>query len=198
MTTHTLRLRRAIFVVLITTVASCSCITIADADSFGPPRPGIFASSNAKFGFKTLPKHAIGILFTIDDDGREQVVWKKLLANIPVRVLVAPSGKRVVTVDTYADMGREHSLVVYDENGTTIADYHLEELLSEQEIRDKVVTTSPNRWWTSGALFKFRHDGGEPFRHLDITLQWGKVITIQLNTGRIHEQSKKAENTSTQ
>lgn len=158
---------------------------ISPVDSFGRAFPGIFSSSNARYGFKTLPKHATGILFTVGEDGEEQVLWKQRLVNIPVRALVAPDGQSVVTINTWADLGREHSLVVYDAKGKMLADYRLEDLLTTDEIRDHVFTTAPNRWWTADASFRFRPEGRRLARFLEVSMEWGKTITVDLTSGKI-------------
>lgn len=186
---------RPALVAIVLIAVTCFCLMATTrADSFGRVRPGIFASSNGLYGFKALPKHATGILFTINEDGKEQVIWRKRLVNNPVRVLVAPNGKSVVTIDTHANLGREHSLVVYDDKGKVIGDYRLEELLSEQEIRDRVFKTSPNRWWTDQASFTFRHEGRQLSKYFDVTLKWGKVITVELESGKLQGSPNKTLN----
>ncbi len=177
-------------------VVACFFMTAtAGADTFGRARPGIFASINASHGFKVLSKHATGVLFSLDDDGKEQVIWNERLVNVPVRAFVAPNGKRVVTTDTHADLGREHSLVIYDDKGKILGDYRLEDLLSEQEIRDRVPQTSPNRWWTDEASFRFRYDGRD-IKYFDITLKWGKIITVNLHSGKLHRPPNETLNRS--
>jgi hypothetical protein len=163
----------------------CTFLTVsANADRWVAARPMIFASGGSH-GFKVLPKDATGILFLLDDDGKEHVIWKKQLVNIPHQAFVPGDGRRIVTVDTYADLGREHSLVVYDDKGKVLADFRLEDLLSEEEIRDRVFQTSPNRWWAGEASFQFQHEGREMNKFFDISLKWGKLIRVDLDSGKL-------------
>ena len=100
--------------------------TTATADDWAEPSPRVFASRSGAHGFKVLPKSfetSSGVLFTLDAEGKEQVIWNKNVVNVPHRVFVAEDGKRVVTVDTYAKLGYEHSLVVYDDKGKVRTDY---------------------------------------------------------------------------
>lgn len=169
-------------VLFVLAVAWTAWSDTATADDWAPARPAIFASASGRFGFKMLPRSSTGILFSIDDDGKDQVVWKKTLVNIPLRVFISGDGKRVVTVDTYADLGRKHSLVVYNEKGAVLADYELEDFLTDVEIRDRVPTSSPNRWWADEATFKFRLEGRD-LQFFDVQLKWGKLIVVDLPTG---------------
>src|SRR5687767_2235623 len=80
----------------------------AFADDWGAPRPRIFACPSGAFGLKAIPgKHDAlrepsptrGVLFTLDDAGKERVVWEKELVNTPLFVHVADTGAHVVTID---------------------------------------------------------------------------------------------------
>ena len=165
-------LRPALFGLVLIAFAGGLTAT-ASADDWAAPRPRLFISENGRHGFKVLPKNTGGVLFSLDDDGKEQVAWNKQLVNVPDKVFVADDGKHVVTIDTYADLGREHSLVGYGAKGKVLGDYRLEELLSEQEIRDRVIETAPNRWWASEASFKYRNRGQEA-KYFQIALKVGK------------------------
>lgn len=188
MKTVTTKLRPVVFgFVMIAFAGSCLSMT-ASADDWVAAGPQLFGSGSS-YGFKALPKSLNGVLFSIDDDGKEQVIWSKQLVNFPHRAFVAGDGKHVVTIDTYADLGREHSVVVYDDKGKVLCDYRLEELLTEQEIRDRVIQTSPNRWWAEGASFLFRYEE-EHIKYFDITLNWEKVITVNLDSGKLETPPK--------
>ena len=79
----------------------------ATADDWAEPVPRVFASQAGAHGFKVLPtsiETSAGVLFTLDAAGNDQVIWNKNLVNVPHRVFVAPDGKRVVTVDTWAKL----------------------------------------------------------------------------------------------
>ena len=174
MNTITAEPRPPLFGFVLVALACCCLTATANADDWAAARPRIFASENGWHGFKVLPKNATGVLFSLDDDGKEKVIWTKQLVNFPHQAFVAGDGKGVVTIDTWADLGREHSLVVYNDKGKVVGDYRLEDLLSEQEIRDRTIAFSPNRYWNEDASFRFRYDGNE-IKYFDITLKWGKT-----------------------
>jgi hypothetical protein len=162
---------------------ACTCLTVtARPDDWAAARPSIFASG--AHGLKVFPKDSTGVLFSLGDDGKEKVIWTTQLVNFPHQAFVAGDGKGVVTIDTWADLGREHSLVVYNDKGKVVGDYRLEDLLSEQEIRDRTIAFSPNRYWNEDASFRFRYDGNE-IKYFDITLKWGKIITVNLDSGKL-------------
>ncbi len=154
--------------------------SLAVADSWLPPRPRIFASAHGSYGFKVLePKQtARGQLFAIDADGKDTVIWMAQLVNVPSRVFVHDDGKRVVTVNTYARLGYEHSLVLYDAAGKVLADYKLEDLLTEQDIHQNVVQTAGSRHWDMFASFAFSSDR----KQFVITLDWQKVAADRIET----------------
>ena len=148
----------------------------AFADTWAPPRPCVFASESGTYGFKVLePKFlgtSTGLLFELDADGKERTVWSGKLVNVPHRVHVAEDGKRVVTIDTYGNLGHDHSRVVYDDKGIVLADYKLEEFLTPVEIQLQHVReylagrfSSPNpstvssRHWARHAIFAFTPEG---------------------------------------
>jgi hypothetical protein len=142
----------------------------------------------------------VGTLFRKDAAGAEVVLWQAKLVNQPAGVLVSDAGSQVVTLDTYGYRGYEHALVVYGEGGRVLADYALEDLLTAEEIRDKVPTTSPNRHWVACGDFSFEGSQliarlrwhrivSEPFEE-GPRIYWkelggGKLIRVDLKTGRI-------------
>jgi hypothetical protein len=69
------------------------------ADRWADPGPRVFGSQQGTRGFKVLhPKFAgptdpdEGVLFRLDAEGKEQIVWRSKLVNRPGRVLVAEKG----------------------------------------------------------------------------------------------------------
>jgi hypothetical protein len=153
------------------------------ADKWAPPKPQIFASPWGNHGFKVLKpefgRASEGVLFRLDAEGKEQVVWQARLINTPHRVLVDDDGQSVVTIDTYGRLGFAHSLVIYGEQGKLVRDFELEDLLTKEEIENKVSRSVSSRHWTDGADFKI--DNG----HFVAKLSWGKVIRVELGTGTI-------------
>jgi hypothetical protein len=177
---------------------------ICRADSWLNPTPRIFASDDGHWALKVLPETApIGpvkadaiaraVLFGINGDGSDRIVWKKPLINIPVRALLFKSYHRlfVVTLDTWFRMGYEHSLVIYDKQGKLVRDLRLEDLLTEKEIRAHVTMSTSSRRWRKNANFNFVHDPECP--KLRITFDWGKVLEVELPTGQVAEQKKDNE-----
>src|SRR5215207_2665600 len=94
------------------------------ADKWAPPTSRVFASPWGNYGFKVLKPEfggsSEGVLFRLDGDAKEQVLWQAQLINTPYRVLVDDEGKSVVTIDTYGRLGFAHSLVIYGEQGKLI------------------------------------------------------------------------------
>jgi hypothetical protein len=159
------------------------------ADDWPAPRPRVFASADARHGFKLLPaKPGIenlfgdwdGRLFRVNDDGSDAILWQARMVCAPHQVFVSNSGA-VVTVDQHGSVGYEHSLVVYGEAGKVLADYALEDLLSEEEIRDRVSWSVSSRWWTREAKFSLDEDRGR----FVIEMSWGKKLELHLADGAL-------------
>ncbi len=160
-------------------------LAMARGADWGDPRPVLIASQSGQHGFKVLPKSfeaATGVLFSVDSDGKDQVIWKSSLVNVPHQVFVSNDGKRVVTVDTYAALGQKHSLVVYDDKGKVLVDYKLEDLVSEEDIRDRILSKGSSRSWAAAATCKFVGGASESF---EIATHWGAVITVNLTSGAV-------------
>ena len=162
------------------------------ADSWPGARPQAFASAKGTHLFRTRPPqlanwsgHAQGTVVTLGDDGRETVMWSRELVNIPVRAFVADDGTHVVTLDTWAKLGYEHSLGIYGEQGAVVADYSLDALLPADEIARSVRHTATTRPWLQDAAISFDERGDA----IVIALHWGKVIRVALATGKIESAS---------
>jgi hypothetical protein len=160
----------------------------AFADSWEAPRPQTLESAARKYAFKVLPPgngellgRAEGVLAQRDKKGDGPEVWREKLVNIPHQVFVADTGKHIVTVDTYARLGFDHSLVLYGDKGKVLADYRLEDLLTGREIEQKVERTVSSRWWATSTKFAFTPNG----RQFSIALKWGRTIILDLETGKI-------------
>jgi hypothetical protein len=157
------------------------------ADSWPGARAQAFPSPNGAVIFRTRPPllanwsgKAQGSVVTVTADG-ETVKWNGELVNIPVRAFVTDDGTRVVTFDTWAKLGYEHALVIYDGRGAVVADYNLERLLTADEIARFVVHTATTRQWLQGATIVF--DASQTT--IVIALQWGRTIRVALSTGAI-------------
>ena len=171
--------------------------SVARGDSWGWPQPRIFA--NGKYAIKTLPATSVGksgevsfgnsegVFFTLDEDGKEKVIWQAKLVNIPLRAIVAESGKYVVTLDTWGHVGYEHCLVVYGgEKGKVIADFKLEDLLTAKEI-ESLPASVTIRGWSDKDIAEFE-DRSLGYDELVIRMKhkdWAKVIRLSLSSGKI-------------
>lgn len=175
---------------------------VSRADSWANPTPRIFASDDGHWALRVIPKTtsrgkadaiARGILSRIDDDGTDRILWEELLVNIPVRALLFRSYDKflVITLDTWARMGYEHSLVIYDGAGKVVRDLKLEDFLTNEEVRKRIDLSASSRHWRKEAEFSFVHDQKSP--RLRITFKWSKVLEIELPTGGITEQHNDSE-----
>ena len=183
----------------------------ARADTFPavPPQPKLFASVHGMYAFKILPDvssvvarkrtegvhrpaqavqvfgNSEGVFFALDEDGKEKVIWRAKLVNIPNRAILVESGKYVVTLDSWRSVGFDHCLVVYGENGKVIADFKLEDLLTAKEIEvlSGEVTYRP---WADKEFAEFEDRSRED--ELIIRMKhkgWAKVIRLSLSTGKL-------------
>ena len=169
-----------------------TCLLAVKADSWARPAARVFASARGNHGLKVVPpsrlshatQHkAAATLFTLEPrSGAEKIEWQAALVNVPHRVFVssADGSPVVVTVDTWANLGHAHSLVVYGWGGRVVADFALEDLLTPGEM-SKVKRTAPSRWWAERAAFRFAPNG----TRFVIRMDWGKVITVDLRSGKI-------------
>jgi hypothetical protein len=155
------------------------------ADSWPQPKPRIFAQTQGEYAFKILPVGTEGVFLTLDESGKEKVIWQAKLVNLPVRAIVAESGKFVITLDTWASVGYEHCLVVYGEKGKVVADFKLEDLLTAKEI-ENLPSTAGSRWWTDKDIAEFE----DLSRQDEFVIRmkhkgWTKVLRLTLSTGKL-------------
>ncbi len=169
----------------VTLSAGILAASLIHADSWEAPSPKVFASKYGGYGFKMIPSkestESQGVLFSLEADGKEKKLWEAKLVNIPHWVLVSDCGKYVVTIDTYANLGYKHVLVVYGEKGKIIADFALKDLLSEDEILKNVDHSVSSRHWADDTKFEFAPTNDQ----LALTFKWGKKMAISLTTGKI-------------
>lgn len=149
----------------------------------------MFVSQNGVYGFKIFPpakaderrptNEWMGDLFSVQPNGSLKSVWTKRIVNIPMEVRLSDDG-HVVTLDTYANLGYAHSIVVYGKEGQVLGDYALEQILSRSDIANHVDKTVSSRWWRNGAEYEFISKD-----IFVIKLQWGKRVEVNLETGKI-------------
>jgi hypothetical protein len=171
------------FMLLVVALATFS--TVARADTWELPRPRIFAQKRGPYALKVLPDRE-SVFFTLDESGRELPVWQSRLVNVPVHAIVVESGKYVVTRDTWHHVGFEHCLVIYGERGKIVADFKLEDLLTQTEIATLRRTVS-SRWWSDITTFEDRS------RQDDFVIRikhagWSKVLHLTLSTGKLTQE----------
>lgn len=169
---------------ILLTVAALFVITAPLlADKWPAPTPRVFASRWGNHGFKLLKPEfggvSEGVLYRLDADGQEQVVWQSKLVNTPHQVIVDDEGKFVATIDTYGILGYAHALVIYGDQGKVIRDFKLEELLSKDEIASKIDHSESSRVWANSANFKIESG------HLFLHLSWGKTVRVELASGKL-------------
>jgi hypothetical protein len=144
----------------------------------------VFASAYGHFwvrasqpDYPRLPTARIELL-TGDNAGSEKLVWKADIPFTPERIVVSDYGS-VVLLNQLGRAGYDHAVAVMDATGKIIADYSLTDLLKEKEIKSHTQQTASSRFWLSDASFDFTKDA------LAIRLNWKKVITINLLTGKL-------------
>lgn len=137
-----------------TAIAVLLLAVSALADDWASPTPRIFASPGGSLALRVISperwyeQHATStaVLFrpgrTAADD---KVVWERNLVNVPMDVVIDEVG-RVATLDTYAQTGYKHAVVIYNRDGNVIADYALEDLLTAEQI-GRVPRSTSSRWW---------------------------------------------------
>jgi hypothetical protein len=152
-------------------------------DKWPIPTPRVFGSQRGGHAFKVLKPEfggvSEGVLFHLDGEGKEQIVWQVRLVNTPHQAVVDEKGRFVATIDTYGNLGFAHSLVIYGEQGQVICDFQLEDLLSKEEIETKLLHSEYSRCWAEHADFEFQDD------HLAIRLHWGKSLRVELASGKL-------------
>jgi hypothetical protein len=158
--------------------------TYAD-ECIQPRNARVFASASGDYILRVGQKQgqpSEAALVAIKDDFAERRVWRARLVNVPARILVADDGDSVVGIDNAGcRFGADHSVVIYGKGGRVVADYRLEDLLSVADIRRYVHVTMAGRHWTERASFSFSAADSS----LVITLDWGRVIRIDLSSGKI-------------
>lgn len=118
------------------------------------------------------------------EGGRYVQMFQVKLVNgdSPYEAFISNSG-HFLTIDEHANAGYEHSLVVYGVQGNVLKDYALEDLLSEEEIKQNVAISVSSRWWL-GDEPKFSFKGDKTFV---IETGWGKTLSIDLQTGALND-----------
>lgn len=177
-------IRHRLFLLFVSLMAAGPALIHAD-DCISMRGARIYASDFGQQGFKLRlneGERASGRLFRFDLKGKEKTVWTAKLVTIPTDVYVADHDPMVVAISSGPCSGAfEHAVVVYGANGTVLADYRLDDLLTAQE-RDVHVKRSITSWtWAEDARVQFDHQA----KQVVIMLAWGRQIRLDAATGRV-------------
>ncbi len=162
----------------------------ARADQWGLIEKTEFQSTTGKHLFKITPHkdwpdhpgHCKGVLFKMNGGKRTQV-WSRNLINdhAPVQIFVADSGDYVVTMDEWHRVG-DLPVVIYGFQGELVAVHNTKSLGLDDDIEHIKMTVS-SFWWNEDSIIFF----GPEEKYFFIRLHWGRLLIIELATGRLYE-----------
>jgi hypothetical protein len=169
-------------VALLVTSAALALVT--------PPEPRVFASATGRTGLKVLPKGngAVGVCFTLKEDGSEHVLWRRDLVNVPGDVVIlderGENERLVITLDTYGKLGGAHALVVYDAQGKLIIDAASASFVPDHANppADAPVTSLGRPWRKAGWSVRQPHDAAG---RVEVNLGDGRIATIDPATKQV-------------
>ena len=164
-----------------------------------PPEPRIFASASGRTGLKVLPKDsgAVGVCFTLNEDGSERVLWRRDLVSVPADVVIlderGDNERLVVTLDTYGKFGGTHALVVYGPQGKPIIDEASASFVPDHANppANAPVTSLGRPWRKAGWSVRRPHDAGG---RVEVNLGDGRVVTIDPAAKQVSPAQPPAEN----
>ncbi|MBS1910813.1 MAG: hypothetical protein JST22_02390 [Bacteroidetes bacterium] len=137
---------------------------ILTGDSWMLPTKKAVQSANKEYTFTFIPRGyrsglacrradtCSGNLYS-ERDGKQLWARPLLNYNAPVDVLVANSGRRVVTLDNWGMMGYGPVLVVYGEGGMVLRESALKDILTPEQIKHAPESVS-SIWWRDSAWFE--------------------------------------------
>ncbi|MBN1904113.1 MAG: ankyrin repeat domain-containing protein [Deltaproteobacteria bacterium] len=142
----------------------CICVFFpisAVADSWAPPERKEFFSPDNKVRFTVIPSRGfdefevgpVGLLEQKNEAGKYEFVWVNKLVNdtTPVSAIVSDSGNYILTIDDYLSAGYgDKTIVLYNKSGNKIANFELDDALSEEQIRN-LPTSVSSIWWYCGS-----------------------------------------------
>ena len=106
------------------------------------PEQRIYYSSNEKFYFEVIPakKHILckGTLYR-KEEGKSLLLWSRNLENriAPAQVIVANSGKFIVSFDDWYERGfGDNVVVIYSENGKLLYKFSLTAIFEENKLAE--------------------------------------------------------------
>jgi hypothetical protein len=170
------------FLLLLTTLLADR----ASADSWTSPTKREISSNNGKYvfvvtphtGWTIKPGHCLGALYKVEDNKRTEV-WSRNLINdvAPVEVFVADSGKYVVTMDEWHEVGKL-PVVIYNILGGLVY-VHSTDTLGLKEDVQHIERTVSSYWWNQDSISFFGPDD----KTFIIRLHWGKTLFLWLRDG---------------
>jgi hypothetical protein len=153
------------------------------ADQWTLPTKCEISSNNGKYvfvvtphvGWSTKPGHCLGALFRVDGKKRTEI-WSRHLINdvSPVKVFVADSGKFVVTMDEWYEVGKL-PVVIYDFRGGLVRVHTTDSLGLKEDILHIEQSVS-SYWWNTDSLSFW----GPEDKTFIIRLHWGKTLLLWL------------------
>lgn len=172
------------------------------ANTYAEPSARLFASSDGQHGMKVIPEKRVPLnpdeslrqsratVFGLMDDGRERTMWRRVLPNIPVQVVIEDTlpefGPLVATLgSSEGDQTDKHWLILYDRKGKVIRDLDIEGLsglMSPNDAAEIISEQSPITRrhivgrWLEGSVLRFE-DGA-----LQIRPKSGHVVIISAET----------------
>jgi len=171
------------------------------ADEWGAPEPVSFHSRGFGYVAEIFPPGSRqnstkrpfcyfyrvgygGILWKVD----ASLKWKGPLANdlMPYQAIVSMDG-RLVTLNDYGSVGYKNAVAIYSQTGALVRTLPLDDLILASD-RGRIETSESSRWWNKGTKYFFLEN---PAR-LYVLLAWGKVVELNLDTGR-HKYGPSAE-----
>ncbi len=148
------------------------------------PQPRYFTSSDGKFALKIVPgvTGSTGIMTTLEADGTEHEVWRRVFDWVPVDVIIVGRAQPYTAAfDVWGRVGAEHSLTLLNPAGQTIRDFSLEQLLSADDIATRVVSTECCRWWRESVEATVL---GRDYPTMRLDFPWGKAVIVDMVGGR--------------
>ena len=158
----------------------------AHADQWALPTAREISSSSGKYVLVVTPHqdwshkhgHCLGALFRLDGTKRTEIWSRHLINNVsPVEVFVADSGKFVVTMDEWHEMGRL-PVVIYDFRGGLVCVHTTDTLGLKDDVQHIMMTVS-SYWWNRDSVSFF----GPEDKTFIIRLHWGKTLLLWLQQG---------------
>jgi hypothetical protein len=97
----------------------------------------------------------------------------------PVAIFVADTGE-VLTLDDWGRTGQSHAIVLYDRSGHVVRDLDLEDVLTPEEIRDRVDHSVSSIWWRYGTESAWADQ-----KAFHVTTVFGDELLVSLKDGTI-------------